>query len=56
MSCLKCSDKGCQDDNRFRPGSVTMLYTVCWSSASVRQGGIIRLTIGSMKVGVDRMH
>ena len=28
-------------------------YTVCWSSASERQGGIILLTIGSMKVGVE---
>ena len=70
MSCFACSEKGWRDCNRFRPGvlAVTMLCSACWSSASARRdkarhclflrmsGGIIPLTTGSMKVGVDRMH
>ena len=70
VSCLACSEKGWRDCNRFRTGvlAVTMLCSACWSSASARRdrarhclflrmsGGIIPLTTGSMKVGVDRMH
>ena len=70
MSCLACSEKGWRDCNRFRTGvlAATMLCSACWSSASARRdrarhclflrmsGGIIPLTTGSMKVGVDRMH
>ena len=70
MSCFACSEKGWRDCNRFRPDvlAVTMLCSACWSSASARgdkarhclflrmSGGIIPLTTGSMKVGVDRMH
>ena len=69
-SCFVCSEKGWRDCNRFRPGvlAVTMLCSACWSSASARRdkarhclflrmsGGVIPLTTGSMKVGVDRMH
>ena len=47
--------------------AVTMLCSVCWLSAAARwkarhrlfmrmSGGIIPLTTGSMKVGVNRMH
>ena len=70
FSCLACSEKGWRDRSRFRPGAlvVTVSCSVCWSSASTRRdkarhclflrmsGGIIPLTTGSMKVGVDRMH
>ena len=70
VSCFACSWKGWPDCNRFRPGmlAVTMLCSACWSSASARRdkvrhclflrmsGGIIPLTTGSMKVGVDRMQ
>ena len=70
MSCFACSEKGWRDCNRFRPGvlAVMMLCSACWSSASARRdkarhclflrmsGGIIPLTTGSMKVGVDRTH
>ena len=68
--CFPCSLKGWRDCNRFRPGmlAVTMLCSTWWSSASGRRdkarhclflrmsGGIIPLTTGSMKFGVDRMH
>ena len=70
VSCFACSEKCWWDCNRFRPGvlAVTMLCSACWSSASTRRdkaghclflrmsGGIIPLTTGSMKVGVERMH
>ena len=65
-----CSEKGCRDRRRFRPGAVvvTMVSSVCWSSASARRasarhclfrrmsGGVNPVTTGSMAVGVDRMH
>ena len=70
VSCLACSEKGWRDRNRFRPGelAVTVSCSLCWSSASAwrdkarhclvlrMSGGIVPLTTGSMKVGVDRMH
>ena len=69
VSCVACSEKGWRDCNRFRPDvlAVMMLCSACWSSASARRdkarhclflrmsGGIILLTTGCMKVGVDRI-
>ena len=65
-----CSENGCRDRRRFRKGAVvvTIVCSVCWSSASARRasathclfrrmyGGVTPVTTGSMTVGVDRMH
>ena len=65
-----CSEKGCRDRRRFRPGAVvvTIVYSVCCSSASARRavgryclfrrmsGSVIPVTTDSMTVGFDRLH
>ena len=70
VSCLACTEKEWWDCSRFRYGAlvVTILRSVWWSSASAPRdkarhclflrmsGGVIPLTTGSMKFGVDRMH